>query len=309
MKEVEGKVAFITGGGSGMGLGMAKAFAAKGMKVILADLRPEALDEAMVYFKEKNLPAHAIHLDVTDREAYAAAADEAEDVFGKIHVLVNNAGVGTMGPIQNSTYKDWDFAVGVNLGGVINGIVTILPRILKHGEGGHVLSTSSTGGFSAVGGAGIYCTTKYAVAGLMETLATDLQGTGVGASVYFPGPVATNLPITSHSTRPDHLKNEGQPPMPPPRRPPFDQSTFMDPVEAGERILNGIMHNDLMIMTHPEFKKGIIARNEALLRAIPDEPPDPKRHEVLKNFGTIHYNPIYDGQRNVGPFKGSGDKG
>jgi len=314
MKEVKGKVAFITGGGSGMGLGMAKAFAAKGMKVILADLRQEALDEAITYFKEKNLPAHAIRLDVTDRGAYAAAADEAEKVFGKIHVLVNNAGVGTMGPIQNSTFNDWDFAVGVNLGGVINGIVTILPRILKHGEGGHVISTSSTGGFSAVSGAGIYCTTKYAVAGMMETLASDLQGTGVGASVFFPGPVATNLPFTSWSTRPDHFRNETEPQMPPrpgeggKGRPPFDQSTFMDPLEAGERVLSGIMHNDLFIMTHPEFMDGIIARNEALLRSIPDEPPDKKRHETLKNFGTLLYNPIYDSQRNVGPFKRTGDK-
>lgn len=302
MKEAEGKVAFITGGASGMGLGMAKAFCAKGMKVILADLRQDALDEAIVYFREKNLPAHAIRLDVTDREAYAAAADEAEEIFGKIHVLVNNAGVGTMGPIQNSTYNDWDFAVGVNLGGVINGIITILPRILKHGEGGHVISTSSTGGFSAVGGAGIYCTTKYAVAGLMETLATDLQGTGVGASVYFPGPVATNLPVTSHSTRPDHLQNEGQRESGP-KRPPFDQSLFMDPLEAGERVLRGIMRNDLFIMSHPEFRDGIVARNEALLRALPDEPPDPKRHEILKHFGTLLYNPIYDGQTTPGAFK------
>ena len=314
MEKVEGKVAFITGGASGIGLGMAKAFSAKGMKIILADLRQEALDEAMAYFREKNRPAHAIKLDVTDREAYAAAADEAEDQFDKIHVLVNNAGVGTIGPMQNATYKDWDFTVGVNLGGVINGIVTILPRILKHGEGGHVVSTSSTSGFFAVGMAGLYNTTKYAVAGMMETLATDLQGTGVGASVFFPGPVATNLPFPSRSTRPDHLKNEVEPQMPPPPRegepgrPPFDQSVFMDPVEAGERVLRGIMRNDLFIMSHPEFRDGIIARNEALLRSIPDEPPDEKRHKTLKHFGTLLYNPIYDGQTTPGAFKGTTDK-
>ena len=266
-------------------------------------MRQEALDEAMVYFNEKNRSAHAIKLDVTDREAYAAAADEAEEVFGKTHVLVNNAGVGTMGPVQNATYKDWDFAIGVNIRGVINGIVTVLPRILKHGEGGHVVSTSSTGGYFAVGGAGLYCTTKYAVAGLMETLATDLQGTNVGASVYFPGPVSTNLGLTTRSTRPDHLKNEGEP-QTPPKRPPFDPSVFMDPVEAGERVLRGIIRNDLFIMSHPEFRDGIIARNEALLRALPDDPPDEKRHETLKHFGTLLYNPIYDGQTEPEVFKG-----
>ena len=310
MEKVKGKVAFITGGASGIGLGMAKAFSAKGMKIILADLRQEALGEAMAYFREKNRPAHAIKLDVTDREAYEAAAIEAEEQFDKIHVLVNNAGVGAIGPMQNATYNDWDFTVGINLGGVINGIVTILPRILKHGEGGHVVSTSSTSGFFAVGMAGLYNTTKYAVAGMMETLATDLQDTGVGASVYFPGPVKTNLRFTTRATRPDHLKNEVEPQMPPPPggRPPFDPNVFMDPVEAGERVLRGIMRNDLFIMSHPEFRDGIIARNEALLRSLPDEPPDQKRYETLKNFGTLLYNPIYDGQRTVGPFKGTGDE-
>ena len=151
MENVEGKVAFITGGASGIGLGIAKVFAADGMKVVIADMRQDAIDDAMAYFKAKKLPAHAIKLDVTDREAYARAADEAERVFGNIHVLINNAGVGAGGgPAQHTTYKDWDYGLSVNIGGVVNGIVTILPRILKHGEGGHIVSTSSTAGLCAV---------------------------------------------------------------------------------------------------------------------------------------------------------------
>ena len=217
MENVEGKVAFITGGASGIGLGIAKAFAKAGMKVVIADSRQNALDEAMVYFKTKNLPVHAIKLDVTDREAYAKAADEAESVFQKIHVLINNAGVASGGPVQMMTYKDWDFSMGVNVGGVINGLVTILPRILKHGEGGHVMATSSTGGIFAVGGCVIYCTTKYAVAGMMECIATDLQDKNVGASVIVPGPTVTNLGPSTFANRPAHLVNEGQtwPPKPP----------------------------------------------------------------------------------------------
>jgi len=172
MKDIEGKVAFITGGASGIGLGIAKACARHGMKVVIVDSRQDALDEAMAYFKEKNLPVHPIKLDVTDREAYVKAADEAEAVFGKIHVLVNNAGVASGGPVQMTTYKDWDFSMEVNVGGAINGLVTILPRILKHGEGGHIVSTSSTAGFCAVGGNVVYNTTKYAIAGMMETVAT-----------------------------------------------------------------------------------------------------------------------------------------
>jgi NAD(P)-dependent dehydrogenase (short-subunit alcohol dehydrogenase family) len=308
MENVAGKVAFITGGASGIGLGIAKVFAANGMKVVIADMRQDALDEAMAYFKSKQLPVHAIKLDVTDREAYARVADEAEAVFGKIHVLVNNAGVGvTGGPVQFTTYKDWDYGLGVNIGGVVNGLVTVLPRILKHGEEGHVVSTSSTAGFFAVGNCAIYNTSKFAVTGMMETLATDLQGTRVGVSVLYPGPTTTNLGVSTQVNRPAHLRNEAPTTPPPPRpggeqrRPPGDTSVFMDPVEMGERVLRGIKRNDLFIMTHPEFRDGIIARNQALLRAIPDETPNVKRHEVLKGYGTLVYNPIYEKQTTPGP--------
>src|SRR4030042_5435835 len=193
MENLEGKVAFITGGASGIGLGIAKACARHGMKVVIADSRQDALDEAMKYFNEKKLPVHPTKLDVTDRAAYAMAADEAEKVFGKIQVLVNNAGVASGGPAQNMTFKDWDFSVGVNITGVANGLVIILPRILKHGEGGHVVSTSSTAGFCAVNGNIIYNSTKYAIAGMMETLAGELMGTNVGASVLIPGPTTNTL--------------------------------------------------------------------------------------------------------------------
>ena len=109
MKNVKGKVAFITGGASGMGLGMAKVFANNGMKNVIADIRQEPLDRAMAYFRETGQEVHPIRLDVTDREAYAKAADEAEEIFGKIHVLVNNAGVASIGQLSTMTFKDWDF--------------------------------------------------------------------------------------------------------------------------------------------------------------------------------------------------------
>jgi NAD(P)-dependent dehydrogenase (short-subunit alcohol dehydrogenase family) len=303
MKELAGKTAFVTGGASGMGLGMAKAFAAAGMKVVIADIRQEGIDQALAGFGAGQR-VHGIQLDVTDRQRWVAAADEAEKVFGKVHVLVNNAGVGVVGPMQTATYKDWDFCMGVNVGGVINGLVTMLPRMLKHGEEGHVVTTSSTGGFSAVGGAGLYCTAKFAVAGMMESLATDLKGTPIGVSVFFPGPVQTSLGQTTEATRPAHLRN--QPGEAPPLvgqgrgpRPSFDPSIFMTPEEVGRRIVRAIRRGDLFIMTHPEFRAGIVARNEALLRAIPDEPPNHARHEVIKMFGTLCYNPIYDGQQAV----------
>ncbi len=304
MKEVSGKTAFITGGASGMGLGMATVFAEAGMKVVIADVRESALADAMKTFENTNLAVQPVLLDVTDRARWVEAAGEAERHFGNIHVLVLNAGVGVLGPMQAATYKDWDFNLSVNLGGVVNGLVTMLPRMLAHGEDGHVVTTSSTGGFSAVGGAGLYCTAKFAVAGMMESLATDLKGTAIGASVFFPGPVQTSLGATTNETRPEHLRNETVATNIPGQRdarpqPGYDTSLFMTPEEVGKRVLRGIRRGDLFIMSHPEFRGGIVARNEALLRAIPDEPINQKRAALVKQFGTLMHNPIYDAQTKV----------
>jgi NAD(P)-dependent dehydrogenase (short-subunit alcohol dehydrogenase family) len=300
MENVAGKTAFVTGGASGIGLGIAKVFAKYGVKVIIVDIRQDALDEAMAYFNERQLPAHPIKLDVTDRVAYAKAADEAEEVFGKIHLLVNNAGVGGGGPVQKMTYKDWDYVMGVNLGSVINGVVTFLPRILKHGEGGHIVSTSSTNGIAATGVSIGYCTSKFAVAGMMEALATELQNTSIGVSVLVPGPTMTNLGRTSSENRPDRLRNEGETAPPGPLRP-RDPVVWMDPEETGERVVRGIRNNDLFIMTHPEFKAAYDARHQAIIRSCPDEPRNDKRWEIIKDYGTVIYNDIYDRQKQVGP--------
>ena len=263
-----------------------------------------ALDEALNYFREKNLPCHPIRLDVTDRIAYARAADEAEAVFGKIHVLVNNAGIGSMGAVQDLTYQDWDYSMGVNLGGVINGLVTILPRILKHGEGGHIVATSSTNGIAATGVSIVYCTTKFAVAGMMEALATELQDKNIGVSVLVPGPTMTDLGRSSLENRPAHLKNEGE--TPPPvgdgqSAPPRDPIAWMDPLETGERVLRGSAITTFLSL--PILNSRLVLKPGMMpsCRACPDEPHNEKRWQIIKNFGTVIYNDIYDKQRQVGP--------
>ncbi|MBL8548556.1 MAG: SDR family NAD(P)-dependent oxidoreductase [Hyphomonadaceae bacterium] len=303
MQDVKGKTALITGGGGGMGLGIGLACARAGMRVVLTDLREEALREAKAAFGEHAGAVLTLQHDVTDRARWATIAEEVERAVGAVHVLALNAGVGVVGPMPKATYKDWDYAMSVNVGGVVNGLVTMLPRMLAHGQWGRIVVTSSTGGFSAVGGAGIYCATKFAVAGMLESLATDLQDTPLGASVFFPGPVQTPLAQTTDLVRPAHLKNEvpsyteadrgGRP------APGFDQSVFMTKEEVGERVLNGVRRGDLFIMTHPEFRNGIVARNSALLRAIPDEPINEPRAALVRQFGTLMYNPIYDEQRAV----------
>ena len=135
MKDLYGKVAFITGGGSGVALGQAKVFARQGMRVVIADIRADHLEAAMDYFHGTDARVHPIQLDVTDREAFAAAADETESVFGPVQLLFNTAGVSIFGPLEKSTYDDYDWQMGVNFGGVVNGIQTFIPRILAHGEG------------------------------------------------------------------------------------------------------------------------------------------------------------------------------
>src|SRR5579863_9968682 len=132
MEQVEGKVAFITGGASGIGYGMARVFLRNGMKVVIADIRQDHLDAAKADLKGAN-NVHFIKLDVTDRAAMKAAADETERVFGKVHVVCNNAGIGILGGSKKATYDDWDWGLGVNIGGVVNGIQTFVPRIQKHG--------------------------------------------------------------------------------------------------------------------------------------------------------------------------------
>lgn len=306
MKNTKGKAAFVTGGASGIGLGTVKVFVRNGMRVVIADARKSAIDEALNYFRVNGGDVYGIQLNVTDREAYARAADEAESVFGKIHVLFNNAGVGTAGiPIAKSTFKDWDYTMGVNIGGVINGVVTMLPRMLAHGEEGHIVSTSSTCGLLATANMAMYCTSKYAVTGFMEVLAAELEDTNIGVSVLYPGPTSTNLGQSSFENRPAHLRNEGDT-WPPQRdgqgqRPAFDQEKiFMNPVEMGERVMRAIKRNDLFIHSHPEFTDGYISRHNAIVRAVPDEKVAPERWAIIKSFSTT-YTERYDKQEKVGP--------
>jgi NAD(P)-dependent dehydrogenase (short-subunit alcohol dehydrogenase family) len=276
MRDFRGKTAFITGGASGIGLGMAKVFARAGMKVAIADIREDHLDQARDELAAEGLAehVHALRLDVTDREAYAAAAEEAERACGKLHVLCNNAGIGILKSLGTASYADWDWAVDVNLNAVFNGIKTVLPKIRAHGEGGHVVNTASMAGVLQYSQAGLYVATKFAVVGLSEALRAELAPEGIGVSAFCPGGVRSNI-REYEKTRPMRYKAEPEAPAGPPPR--FNLSETdrerlstltASAEEAGELVLKGIRDNALYIFTAPEFRPGVAERFDAIFRAL-----------------------------------------
>ena len=271
MKDLEGKVAFITGGANGAGFGMAQAFAKNGMKVVIADIREDSLDRAMAHFG-RNSNVHSIRLDVTDREGFARAADETEKIFGKVHVVCNNAGINLFVPMEECTYNDWDWVMGVNFGGVVNGIQTFVPRIRKHGEGGHIVNTASMAALLPSAAAGIYTASKYAVRGLSEALRLSLYPYNIGVSVFCPGLINSRI-YESEKVRPERLASPDNTArsMEFMNILPEIHKAGMDPEEAGERVLAGIRRNDRYIFSHPEFKEELREIFDEVLNYLPQE--------------------------------------
>jgi NAD(P)-dependent dehydrogenase (short-subunit alcohol dehydrogenase family) len=288
VERVEGKVAFITGGASGIGFGMARVFLKNGMKVVIADIRQDHLDAAAAQLKGAN-NVHFTRLDVTDRAAMKAAADETERIFGKVHVLCNNAGVGILGGSKTATFDDWDWGLGVNLGGVVNGIQTFVPRIRAHGEGGHIVNTSSMAGVLPGAGATIYVTAKSAVLGLSECLKAELAADKVGVTVLCPGPITTNIHEVA-KLRPAKFRDTGLGEIEKGLASRVPSPVWMDPIEVGEMVLDAIRRDLLFIFTHNEFKEGVRQRFEATLAAFPRGPVD---EEKAKRFGFPVANRLY----------------
>lgn len=292
MENVAGKVAFITGGANGIGLGISQAFVNAGMKVVIADIRQDALDSVQAQFVEAGHgdDVLAVQLDVTDRKAMKAAADATEKHFGKVHVLVNNAGVGITGPVKEAKFDDWDWGMDVNLGGVINGIVEFLPRLNAHGEGGHIINTSSMAAVVPMRVASIYITAKSAVLGLSEVLRGELQPDGISCSAFCPGPVQTNI-SQSGELRPDkYRKDSGFTKYESQLSERPNSELWMTIEEVGERVLAGLKRNDLFIFTHREFKEGLAERCKMMLDSFPDEEINTARYNEIR---WLTENPIY----------------
>jgi NAD(P)-dependent dehydrogenase (short-subunit alcohol dehydrogenase family) len=303
MKNFAGKVAFITGGGSGAGLGQAKVFSEAGCKIVIADIRDDHLDEAKAYFKNKDAEVHYIKMDITDRQDYARAADEVEKVFGgPPQLLFNTAGVNAFGPAEASTFEDFDWVMGVCLGGVVNGMVTFVPRMIKASKGGHIATTASMGGLMGTSGCAPYSAAKAAVINLMESYYQALKPYGIGVSCLCPGGIRTNIGESSY-TRPKQLANTGYN---------TNEKTIafmhkhysygIDPVELAHIFKKGIEDDVLYIIPMPEPEKmmrGIVERMvnyttpEGMKR---QEESNKTRMEEMRK----HPNPMMEGAAEAG---------
>lgn len=290
MQNLPGKTAFVTGGASGIGLGIAKALLGAGMNVVIADIRDDHLDSAKAELGSPDR-VMGLKLDVTDRAAYAAAADAVEARFGNIHILCNNAGVAVVGPTELATYSDWDWCMGVLLGGTINGVTAMLPRLLKHGEGGHIVNTASMSGLVPVGGTTIYSTAKAAVITMMETMRPELEGRGVICSAFCPGAVQSNI-ADAAATRPAALADTGYAEADKRRQSGGNFfHLYQTKEEVGERVLQGILNDELYILTHAEFLEGVTDRANAMIASVPAKLP--QNAEYKTSFAMLFNSPIW----------------
>lgn len=267
MQDLKGKVAFITGGASGIGLAMAEAFGREGMSVMLADIEEKALAAALEELRAKQIRAEGVVADVTSRDSLRRAALETIAKFGKVHVVCNNAGVGAGGPMGQVAERDWDWVLDVNVKGVIYGTEIFMPLIESHGEGGHYVNTASMAGMVSAPGMEPYNASKFAVVAMSEGWAVQLAAKNIGVSILCPGYVKTRI----HESRRNRQADYGQ----------AEPGAFLggegaadSPVLSGiptgpvaARVVEAVKANELYIFTHPEFRPFVEARFQRILAA------------------------------------------
>ena len=283
MQVFQGKVAVVTGAASGIGLGMTEALASRGMKVVMADVEEAALMREAERLTRANFEVDPQLADVSSYDSVERLASAAKARFGKVHVLCNNAGVsGATGggtPIWAQDEAEWDWVMGVNFRGVVNGLRAFVPGMIAHGEEGHVVNTSSILGLTT-GAGSIYGVSKHAVTRLTEGLYQDLKAANakIGATVLCPGMIATNI-ITSARNRPDALKDAAAPDAARSQAVAAMDARFkslgMAPREVGEKVADAISNDQFYVLTHAENMDGVKRRFEDIFNLRPPSPPIP----------------------------------
>jgi NAD(P)-dependent dehydrogenase (short-subunit alcohol dehydrogenase family) len=271
MRDFHDKVAFVTGGASGLGFALGRAFGRARMKVMLADIDVASLENAVAELKKDQISVRGVECDVSDRASVQRAAAETLAAFGKVHVVCNNAGPGCGGLLELTTPGDCDWIIGVDLMGMIYGCQTFLPHIKAHGEGGHIVSTASVSGMIPVPGWAIHNAAKAGIIALSQTLAAELEGTSIGVSVLVPAFMRTRIADREHTDR-NRPKRFGEQTAPSPQG--AEQfATFvragMDPNEVAEKVMHGIKENQLTIFSHPEPRSAFEEHYQRMLAAYP----------------------------------------
>ena len=264
MDSVRDKVAVVTGGASGIGRALCLAFAREGARVVVADLDATGMVDTVAGVAAAGGRAIAVKTDVSHLADVQALADRAFGEFGAVHVLCNNAGVALWGGLESATHRDWEWAIGVNLWGVIHGIEAFVPRMIARGEPGHIVNTASMAGLIASRGLGVYNTTKYAVVGLSETLQKDLRGYGIGVSVLCPMGVKTAIRQSARNRPPeltdaDRGETGGAVEL---------IGRFLEPEDVAERVLRAIRADRLYVITHEEGLTPLRRRFERMAQAV-----------------------------------------
>jgi NADP-dependent 3-hydroxy acid dehydrogenase YdfG len=273
MKQFKDKVAVITGAASGIGRSIADRCVQEGMKLVLADIEKEALDQAAEEIKRTGAPVLPVLTDVSKLSDVEALAQKTLSTFGSVHLLINNAGVGAGTTIWESTINDWKWVVGVNLWGIIHGINVFVPIMLNQTTDSYIVNTASMAGLTSYPGGGIYKVTKHAIVALSETLHLELsqREARVRVSVLCPGFVNTRLPDSGRN-RPAELQNTPVTKEPSPEekirleaaRKAFEEG--MSPQEVANCLFNGLREEKFYIFTHPELKPMIRLRLDDILR-------------------------------------------
>jgi NAD(P)-dependent dehydrogenase (short-subunit alcohol dehydrogenase family) len=284
LKDLKGKVAYITAASDGIGLGIARAASNAGMKVVIGYRQEERLKAALPLFKPGNAGVMAFKHDVTDRDGWKAMVEAVKDKYGKLHLVVNNAGIKTLRQASQAKFDEWDNAVAVNFTAIYNSVAACLPHMLEHGEGGHFVTTASMGGLLPGVNAGVYTSTKIAAVGLMEALRVELESTNIGTGVFCPGGVNTDNYVGMDEPNPFRKPNPNMSKEMLARM----AAISMSPLEAGERVMNGVVNNDLFILSHPEFGPGMKERYDAIMASTPpvETPIPPDR--IAYEQGVMH---------------------
>ena len=271
MQNLKDRVAFITGGANGIGYAMAASFARAGMRLALADKDEGALDRAVGRLAETGAAVMGVKIDVTDRDAMEVAAASVESSFGAVHVLCNNAGIGAATPVELTTPQEWDATIAINVTAIYNALRAFLPRILRHGEGGHIVNTASMAGLVPTPGMAAYSASKFAVVGLTETLHQELRPRGIGVTLLCPGFVRTGLMDSSRRETGDAPPDPGRDAA----HARIDRAIAggIEAEAVGEMVLAAIREDRLYLPTTAKYRELIEGRLRAILAALDALPP------------------------------------